>query len=214
MFTGIIREIGKIEMISPKRHTKRLSVRAGLLSKDAKIGDSVSVEGACLTVSAKSKDLLHFDVISETLKDTTLDLLKKRDRVNLEPALKLSEGDLSGHLVSGHIDEIGVIKGISKGGRETAKFTIKISPKNNPLIVNKGSVAVNGISLTVNETGRDYFVVNMIPHSLKETTMETKRVGDRVNIEYDVMGKYVAKHSRLKIQKGVDETLLKEYGFM
>ncbi|MFH1753153.1 MAG: riboflavin synthase [Candidatus Omnitrophota bacterium] len=213
MFTGIIREIGAVDMVSPKRHTTRLSIKADTLSKEANIGDSISVEGVCLTVSAKAKGILHFDVMAETLKGTALTLLKKRDPVNLEPALRLGEGDLSGHLVSGHIDEIGAISRITKGG-QTAAFAIKINPKNNSLIVNKGSIAVNGISLTVSETGRDYFIINMIPHSLKETTMNLKRVGDKVNIEYDIMGKYVAKNAGLRKSAGVDEGLLKEHGFM
>ena len=121
------------------------------------------------------EQVFHADVSGETLGLTTLGQLAVNDAVNLEKALTLATR-LGGHLVSGHVDEIGLISGISKGGNETAKFTIRIDPKHNTLIVDKGSVAVNGISLTISGTGRDWFTVDMIPHSLKETTMGAKRV--------------------------------------
>ncbi len=214
MFTGIVKEIGTIEDIKPKGSTLRLTIRASGLSKEADIGDSISVNGICFTVADKSRDILHFDIMGETLKTTTAGMIKKREKVHLEPALELSGGNLSGHLVSGHIDEVGTIKKISRRGRDSIQVVVGASEKGLKLLVEKGSVAVNGVSLTVSGVGRDYFVIDLIPHTLKETTFGEKRIGDRLNIEFDVIGKYVQKNVSALKKKGLSAVFLKEHGFM
>jgi len=157
MFTGIIKEIGTIEEINKRGTTNRLVVKTDSLPKAAEIGNSVSVDGTCLTVVDKSQTLLHFDLMRESLKTTTLGLIKKKDKVNLEPSLRAEKDSLGGHIVSGHIDEVGVIKRITRQGERPSQFLIGVSQKAQSLLVKKGSVAVNGISLTVNGIGKDFF---------------------------------------------------------
>lgn len=213
MFTGIIKEIGTVEEVKPEGSTSRLSVRADILPKEAKIGDSISVDGTCLTLVDKSEHLLYFDLMKETLKTTTLGSIGKDEKVNLEPSLGFKEG-LSGHLVSGHIDEIGTIRRIRRFGQGVMQFMVGASQKGRSLLVQKGSVAVNGISLTVNGIGRDFFIVDIIPHTVKATTMGLKREGSRVNIEFDIIGKYVLRSLSEFKSKTIDKDFLKEHGFI
>lgn len=212
MFTGIIKEIGVIESIKPNRAFTRLSVRAGGLSKKAGIGDSISINGTCLTVVNKDKDKIFFDVINETLKKTALAFIKVRDNVNLEPALKLDKG-LSGHLVSGHIDEVGRVESITKQAQGVARIIIGVSPKGLGFLVEKGSVAVDGISLTVNRLGRDSCVLDIIPHTLKETILQYKKTGDKVNIEYDMIAKHAVKALASHKKSAIDQAFLAANGF-
>ena len=213
MFTGIIREIGTTEKIMPQGATTRLRVRAPILSKESNIGDSICVDGTCLTVVDIAADRLSFDITDETLKKTTLSFIKERDRVNLEPSLKLKDG-LSGHLVSGHIDEIGRIRKIDRYSGGVAEFTIALSERSQHFLVQKGSVAVDGISLTVNGIGRDSFIVSVIPHTLKATTIGAKRASHRVNVEFDMIGKYVLRNLSGLKGDSIDEIFLKENGFV
>lgn len=214
MFTGIIREIGVIEVSESKDRAIKISIRAVATSKEVGIGDSVCVDGACLTVSGMKSGTLSFDVMRETLKKTTIGSLRKRDKVNLETSLELKNGRLDGHMVSGHVDEVGVIKKITKISQNVIQIKIGVNPASLSQLVRKGSVAVSGISLTVNNTGRDFFVIDLIPHTLKETTMQSKRVGDKVNVEFDVIGKYVQKNLSAMMGKAVNEDLLRRNGFM
>ncbi len=202
MFAGIIKEIGTLEDIRPKEKSRTISVKADALSEGTAIGNSVSVDGACLTVVDRSQGVLYFDVIDETLKNTTLGYIKKRQKVNLEPSLKVMDG-ISGHLVTGHIDEIGRINRMARFSGGVMQLMIGISPKNAHLLVQKGSVAVNGISLTVNGIGRDFFTVDIIPYTFRATTMYATRLGDKVNIEFDIVGKYVLSNlSKVKEYRG------------
>jgi len=214
MFTGIIKEIGTIEEINKRGTTNRLVVKTDSLPKAAEIGNSVSVDGTCLTVVDKSQTLLHFDLMRESLKTTTLGLIKKKDKVNLEPSLRAEKDSLGGHIVSGHIDEVGVIKRITRQGERPSQFLIGVSQKAQSLLVKKGSVAVNGISLTVNGIGKDFFQIDIIPHTLKETTMGLKKIGDKVNIEFDIIGKYALKNAAKFKSNGINEEFLKEHGFI
>lgn len=213
MFTGIIKEIGVVETVSRRTGAKRLTVTAPDIFAAGKIGDSVSVDGVCLTIVGRSGDLLSFDAIEETLSNTTLKFIKRKDRINLEPAMGLQDA-VGGHLVSGHIDEVGSIRSIKIISDDTREVSIKISQKNAALVVQKGSVAINGISLTVSGLGRDFFTVEIIPHTLKATTLGEKRAGDRVNIEFDIIGKYVLRGLRSRGDNAINEELLKRNGFL
>ncbi len=189
MFTGIIEGLGAIREVRSSGGGGRFVVEAGFDLDRTKIGDSVAVSGACLTVVEIDGRRFTVDVSPETLSKTTFGKARIGERVNLERALRLSDR-LDGHLVSGHIDGIGQI-----AGRKTESNAIIISvgvPENLArYLIPKGSVAVDGISLTINECGPDGFEVSIIPHTAKLTTIGFKRTGDPVNIETDVIGKYV-----------------------
>jgi len=189
MFTGIIEGLGSIGATRPAGQGKRLTIKADYALDQTKIGDSISVNGACLTVTKIEKDNLCFEVIPETIYKTNLKFVKVSESVNLERALKINDR-LSGHLLSGHIDTIGIIrkKGFALGGY---KFEIAVDKDWMSFIVPKGSIAVDGISLTVGEVKGNAFSVYIIPHTLKLTTLGFKGSSSYVNIEVDMLGKYV-----------------------
>lgn len=193
MFTGIIEQIGRV--IQNKNGTLAISVPSSF-ARGLKIGASVAVNGACLTnvkcQMSNVKSLLCFDVIPETLRCTNVGLLKKGDKVNLERALK-ADGRFEGHLVLGHIDATGRI---TNYGTEDRIFTIALSKECTRYIVPKGSIAVDGISLTVVDVARDYFTVAIIPHTLKNTIVQYYEKGTIVNVETDIIGKYATKTRR------------------
>jgi riboflavin synthase len=194
MFTGIIEDLGEVSYVSSKnRNTQaslRLRIDIGRLSKGLKIGSSLSINGACLTVANLHKREASFDLIEETVARTCLKLLKVTDKVNLERSLKIGDR-LEGHLVLGHIDGIGKIDKILKCNSQT-KIWFKL--ENTELldsIVPKGSIAIDGISLTVIDMTRETISVALIPHTLAHTTLGFKAVGDYVNLETDILGKYI-----------------------
>lgn len=191
MFTGIIEEIGIVKSIK----SKVITIEANKIFEDLKLGDSVSVNGTCLTVASFENKIFpkifNADITLETLSRTNLGELKSGFKVNLERALTLN-GRLGGHIVSGHIDGVGIIKNISKNS-DDIKLTIEVSSNLMKYIIEKGSVAVDGISLTVAEVNKNNFSVAIIPHTLKETILYYKKTGDKVNIENDIIGKYVEK---------------------
>lgn len=191
MFTGIIEEMGIVKSIK----SKVITIEANKIFDDLKLGDSIAVNGTCLTVSSfegkASPKIFNADITSETLSRTNLGDLKSGFKVNLERALTLN-GRLGGHIVSGHIDGVGIIKNISKNA-EDIELTIEVPPNLMKYIIEKGSVAVDGISLTVAKVNKNYFSVAIIPHTLKETILYYKKAGDKVNIENDIIGKYVEK---------------------
>lgn len=216
MFTGIIVELGKVHEIKNLRNGARLTVHSENVIADAKIGDSVSVNGVCLTVTDidRSKGLLSFDLSFETLDRTNLGELRRGSSVNLEPALTLNTR-LGGHLVSGHVEGVGTIKKIENRG-DYIKFEIE-APKNVlKYCIKKGSIAVDGISLTIVDLLPSSFTVVVIPHTAEVTTIGKKRVGDRVNLESDLIAKYVEKFVR-RVNETDEESLiekLKNYGFI
>lgn len=191
MFTGIIEEMGIVKSIK----SKVITIEANKIFDDLKLGDSVAVNGTCLTVSSfegkTSPKIFNADITSETLSRTNLGNLKSGFKVNLERALTLN-GRLGGHIVLGHIDGVGIIKNISKNA-EDIELTIEVPPNLIKYIIEKGSVAVDGISLTVAKVNKNYFSIAIIPHTLKETILYYKKAGDKVNIENDIIGKYVEK---------------------
>ena len=210
MFTGLIFELGDIVSLERRGNSARLFLDAEALSQEAKLGDSIAINGTCLTIVEIRGTTLAFDISDETLKSTNLGELKVRDRVNLEPALRLSDR-LGGHFVTGHIDGVGRMRSKSLEG-EVYKIVIETEPWIAEYLVEKGSVAVDGISLTVVDLLRDGFSVVIIPHTAKLTTLGLKSAGDRVNVEVDILGKYVSKY----LKKGKDSNLmqtLKASGF-
>lgn len=193
MFTGLIIELGRVASLDKKPDSARLSIKSSEVIKDAAIGDSIAINGVCLTVTelSLSGSELSFDVSYETLKSTNLGSLKKDDRVNLEPSLR-PVSKLGGHFVTGHVEGIGKIR---KKTEIANALKIEIEAPDNILqyLVEKGSVAIDGISLTVVNVLSDAFSVVIIPHTSKMTTIGFKNIGATVNLEPDILGKYVAK---------------------
>lgn len=194
MFTGIIIGIGKIKNISKNtknRSAIQMTVDLGKQAKGLKIGQSVALNGVCLTIIKLSKNLGKFEMIDETTKKTDLGNLKTGSIVNIERSLKVGDR-LEGHFVLGHVDGVGIIKKILKKPKEVqVSFEV---PKNlAKYIVKKGSIAIDGISLTVVEIKKNLVLVSLIPHTIQVTNFKTKKIGDKVNIETDVLGKYILK---------------------
>jgi riboflavin synthase len=210
LFTGLVVEMGEIASVTKRDSGARLFLSAQTLSSEAKIGDSISVNGTCLTVVEIKGKTLGFDISSETLRSTNLGNLRTKDRVNLEPSLRL-DSRLGGHFVTGHIDGVGTVKSKSPAG-EALKVVIEAEKEITGYLVEKGSVAVDGISLTVVDVLLKGFSIVIIPHTAKLTTIGFKGPGDTVNIEVDILGKYVSKF----LHKDKDSVLLKalsEEGF-
>lgn len=201
MFTGIIESLCEVKSIKHLKKNKsnplvriKLSIDLKELSKDLKIGQSVCINGTCLTITGLSDDIADFELIGETVNRTCLNLIKKGDKVNTERSMKMSDR-FDGHIVQGHIDCVGVIYDKIFSPQET-KIFIKIpddSRKLSSFIVTKGSIAVDGISLTIVDIKDNIFSISLIPHTLKITTLGIKTVGDPVNIELDIVGKYISK---------------------
>ncbi|MBQ4339700.1 MAG: riboflavin synthase [Firmicutes bacterium] len=191
MFTGIIEEVGTIKNIKKGIHSATLEIFAKTVTSDLALGDSVAVNGVCLTVTAFSSSGFSADVMHETLNRSSLSALKSGSRVNLERAMA-ANGRFGGHIVSGHVNGVGTI--VKKIKDDIAiRYTFKTSPDVMRYIIEKGSVAIDGISLTVTNESADRFSVSIIPHTLGATILSEKGEGDIVNIETDIIGKYVEK---------------------
>lgn len=212
MFTGIIQNIGKIKGVEKKGKSAKIIIEHESLLADIKVGDSVAVDGVCLTVVEFSQSMIKTDVSEETLRLTTLGTMKTEDKVNLEKSLTPST-PMGGHFVTGHIDGVGnIVRKAVEGEFATIDFNIPDYLQSQ--IVKKGSVAVDGISLTIAEILEDGFRVAIIPHTLKNTTLAVKKEGDRVNVETDIIAKYVQRFLSVQRKSGVDEVFLKEHGFI
>jgi len=209
MFTGLVETLGKIASAEKSANGTKLSVKP-LSEMEVMIGDSVSVNGVCLTVVTNGETLL-FDLSPETLKSSNLGGLKANEKVNLERAFRLSDR-LGGHMVTGHVDTVGTIRDRREAGEYTL-FTFSASPETLKYIVKKGSVAIDGISLTVTEVDNQYFSVSIIPHTLTATNIGDKKKGDKVNIEVDIIGKYVEKLLARNESSSRLGELLREKGF-
>lgn len=215
MFSGIIEEIGIVQTIIQNTKGARFCVRASFCS-EIKIGDSVAINGVCSTVVEKtSKDFL-VEFSNHTMNLTNLSTLKVSSQVNLERALSFS-GRLDGHIVLGHVDGVSKISSIEKDGF-SKKISFDLNSLNKRQIVKKGSIAIDGVSLTVSDLAEKKFSVTIIPHSLQNTTLLSKKEGDIVNFETDIIGKYIERvilcsnETNQKISK-IDETFLIEKGF-
>jgi riboflavin synthase len=206
MFTGIIQERGTVQKIKRMSGITQLGIRSELISDSASVGDSIAINGVCLTVTSIDNRVMMFDVSGETMRSTNLGTLKQGESVNLEPALRPSDR-LGGHFVTGHIDGTGIIRKITPSGG-TTKIEITAPDEVMQYIVKKGSVAVDGISLTVVDVYRDSFTVVIIPHTGLVTTIEKRKVNETVNLETDIIGKYVAKFLSRTSQEGDDDQRL------
>ncbi len=189
MFTGLIEDVGKIDALRLNNGSAVITVKTRLALGSMPLGASVAVNGACLTVVKKLKGGFMVDVSPESLARTNLGQLRVGSSVNLEQPMRLQER-LGGHLVTGHVDGVGTVAEIRKQGEFTL-FGFHVAPALGGLLVSKGSVAVDGISLTVNQCRRSGFSVAIIPFTLRHTNLQGRRVGDKVNIETDLIGKYV-----------------------
>ena len=201
MFTGIIAELGTVERMAEGSTGCQLTVRARRILSGVKIGDSIAVNGACLTVVRLLGNTFTADVMPETVRRTTLHLLQPGDKVNLERALRPVDG-LDGHIVQGHVEGVGNIQQITPEGNALV-YRIGASPELLRYIVAKGSIAVDGISLTVTEVDDSGFGVSLIPHTAKMTTLGYKHAGDAVNLETDILARYVEKMLGLDKAGGV-----------
>ncbi len=191
MFTGIVEEIGKVKELKKGINSMILTIEAERIMSDLKLGDSVATNGVCLTVTELGKNFYKADVMHETMRRSSLGSLKAGSKVNLERAMS-ANGRFGGHIVSGHIDGIGKITNIQKDDN-AVWYTINAPQSIMRYIVEKGSIAIDGISLTIAKVENDSFQVSIIPHTLKETILSDKGVGDIVNLENDIVGKYIEK---------------------
>ena len=214
MFTGLVEGVGELVGLTPMAEGLRLAVKTSFPAGELTLGESVAVAGACLTVVALAPARADFEVSPETLACTTFPLKKAGDRVNLERAVRLGDR-LGGHLVTGHVDGVGVVREVRPGPAHI-RMQFELPASLSRFVIEKGSIAVDGVSLTVNTCQGTTFTVNVIPHTARETTLASLKVGDRVNLETDIIGKYVA---RLLGKdgpqgEGVTSELLARHGFL
>ncbi len=217
MFTGIIEELGTVIKVEKGSNSSRLSIAADIILKEGevKIGDSIAVNGVCLTVVQFSRKQFSADVMAETLSKSTLREIRSGDRVNLERAARLGDR-MGGHLVQGHIDGTGIIVGREKNDIASV-YWIQTTDDVLRYLVPKGSVAIDGISLTVVEVLADRFSVSLIPHTASMTTLGLKNNGDVVNLETDIIGRYVDRllnRERARPQDSLSMNFLAENGFL
>lgn len=221
MFTGIIEGLGAISAMRSAGQGRRMTVEADFDLNQTKIGDSICVSGACLTAVKIDRRHFEVDISPETLQTTTFGRAKIGQRVNIERALKLSDR-IDGHLVSGHIDGVGIIAQLETAGNAII-VTIEVPESLSRYTISKGSVAVDGISLTINTCTAGSFAVSVIPHTAKLTTIGFKNKGDSVNIETDMLGKYVEKFMNAGLgqdkpdtdkSSGIDKEYLLKTGFI
>ncbi len=214
MFTGIVEEIGEIASIERGSQSAVLRIRCKKVLEDTRVGDSIAVSGVCLTVTSMTGNGYTADVMAETMERSSLGSLQPGSRVNLERAMA-ADGRFGGHIVAGHIDGVGKIENISRD--ETAVwYQISTDPHVLRYIVEKGSVSIDGISLTVAAVGDRDFRVSIIPHTQGNTTLADRRTGDVVNIETDIIGKYVEKLMQPpspERESGITWEFLAEHGF-
>lgn len=214
MFTGIIEEIGTIRSIKKGRSSAFITIEAEKVLHNTEVGDSIAVNGICLTVTEMHNGMFTADIMSETLKRSSLGSYSAGAHVNLERAMA-ADGRFSGHMVTGHADGIGKIVHIRREDI-ALRFTIQTKPDIMCCIVEKGSIAIDGISLTVAETNDDSFSVSVIPHTLKYTTLKAKQTGSLVNLECDIIGKYTSKFLSSVFrqpQSRITKDFLQQYGF-
>ena len=209
MFTGIVEGLGKVKRLTMKGADAVLEIETAIDLTDVSMGDSIAVNGTCLTITSKNQQSFNADVSAETLGRTTLKLLQAGHKVNLEKSLRVG-GFIGGHFVLGHVDAASrILSQAQKSG--SLILAMEMNDNLSRYIVEKGSVAIDGISLTVNKLEKNRFYVNIVPHTAANTTLLMKKEGDLVNIETDVLGKYVEK--LLHSPRGIDKDFLAQHGF-
>ncbi len=212
MFTGIIEDVGAIAGIGKGEGRWTFTIRTGFKPGDIRVGDSIAVNGVCLTVTGLEGGSIKADASLETLSLTTLRGSSINDRVNLERAMR-ADSRLGGHIVMGHVDGIGRIVAVGPEG-DSLKVEVETPAEISRYIVKKGSVAVDGISLTVNDQRDNRFTLNVIPYSAAKTTLGSKNLGDQVNVETDILGRYVEKFIKRGEKDGSDLDFLYRYGYI
>lgn len=216
MFTGLVEEIGKVESITKSEKSAKLTIKAKKVLEGVSLGDSICTNGVCLTVTSFAQDRFSIDVMAQTMRSSNLKRLLPEDEVNLERALCIGDR-LGGHIVSGHIDGLGTIKNFQQ---EDNAIWVTVFAASDILkyIVQKGSIAIDGVSLTVAYVDDYVFKVSIIPHTKNMTTLLRKKVGDEVNLECDMIGKYIEKFlgakEQVSVKKGIDFNFLSENGFV
>ncbi|OCL27925.1 riboflavin synthase subunit alpha [Orenia metallireducens] len=217
MFTGIVEELGKVKRIQRGSKSIVLTIEAAKVLEDVSLGDSIATNGVCLTVTSFTEQEFTVDVMPETMRHSSLGELKVASEVNLERALRLGDR-LGGHLVSGHIDGLGTITAKKREDNATV-VTIEASNDILKYIIHKGSIAIDGVSLTVANLGENSFDISLIPHTSQVTLLGKKEVGAKVNLEVDMIGKYVermldSKKDNNNKKSDIDMELLKDNGFL
>lgn len=224
MFTGLVRCLGAVKDASPFGKGRRFRIDIGPLAEHATVGQSIAVNGACLTITTLSGPEATFDAVSETVFRTNLGAIRAGDKVNLEPALKAGDV-LDGHIVLGHVDALAPILSIDAANADNRVVKITLPQNIRHLVAEKGSIAVNGISLTVAQATADWFTVSIIPHSWDNSSLSLLNAGDGVNLEADVMARYVARLMQYPhdwqlsstqgpgTTGGISESFLQENGF-
>ena len=211
MFTGLIETVGTLRDLKSRGNYKILTVCSDFPSDDIKLGESIACDGVCLTVVEIQKDAFTVEASQETAARSVLDSYRSGARINLERALKVGDR-LGGHFVSGHIDDTGTVDYLKPVG-DSWELAVKYDRTHDIYVVEKGSIAVNGLSLTVNSCRDGWFCVNLIPHTVKATTVGGLKSGDRVNLEFDLVGKYIVKINDHKNKKGLTKDILRESGW-
>lgn len=211
MFTGLIETVGTVAGLSSRGNYRVMTVDAPSFAGQLNIGESIACDGACLSVVSFEADGFTVEASQETLDRTTLGTYKKGTRINLERALKVGDR-LGGHFVAGHVDTVGRVSAVEPVGK-SIRFECTYDNKYDTLVIEKGSIAINGVSLTVNNTGTGRLDVNLIPLTIDETNLTRLKSGDVVNLEFDMIGKYILKASRSKSSGAVTRELLERSGW-
>ncbi|MDO3661574.1 riboflavin synthase subunit alpha [Bacillus sp. C28GYM-DRY-1] len=215
MFTGIIEETGTIESMKKAGHSMALTIKCSKILVDVHLGDSIAVNGICLTVTDFTNNQFTVDVMPETVKATSLNELSKGSKVNLERAMA-ANGRFGGHFVSGHVDGTAEITRIEEKSN-AVYYDVKMDPSLTKTLVLKGSITVDGVSLTIFGLTEDTVTISLIPHTISETTFSEKKIGSKVNIECDMIGKYMYrflhKANENKTQQSITKAFLSENGF-
>ncbi len=215
MFTGLVEEIGRVDAIVKSAKSARIAIKASKVLEGVKLGDSIAVNGVCLTVTSFDKGRFTVDVMAETMRRSNLRNLTSGIEVNLERAMRLGDR-LGGHIVSGHIDAMGTIESYEQEDN-AVWIAITASPEILKYVVQKGSIGIDGVSLTIAYVDDYVFKVSIIPHTKDMTTLLRKKAGDEVNIECDVIGKYIEKllgaKEQAPVKKGIDFDFLSQNGF-
>ncbi|MBS4538942.1 riboflavin synthase [Clostridium sp. D2Q-11] len=216
MFTGLIEEIGIVDRVVKGMKSAQITIKAKKIIDDVKLGDSISTNGVCLTVIDFDKSSFTIDIMPETMRRSNLKNIKSGSKVNLERAMKLGDR-FGGHIVSGHIDGVGVVKALEEEDNATW-VSIESSSEVMKYIINKGSIAIDGTSLTVALVEGNVFKVSIIPLTKEETTLLSKKVGDEVNLECDMVGKYIERFMTFgkvdEPKNNIDMNFLRENGFV
>lgn len=211
MFTGIIEEVANVKQIKKKPQSAEITLTTGMINDDLRLGDSVAVNGVCLTVCAIKGNIITFDMMAETLNRSNLKLLKSGSVVNVERAMK-SGGRFGGHIVSGHVDFVSKI--VSVEGLDIAKLvTIEIQSQYTNYVVKQGSITIDGVSLTVAKLSDNRCTVSLVPHTQANTNFSNLAIGREVNIEVDIIAKYVEEMVIPNANKEIDRQFLEENGF-